>query len=430
MVLQIQQASKLHGVAEVPGDKSISHRAALIGAIAEGETVVTNFLPGADCLATLSCLRALGVKVDGPDKTNRVVIYGRGRQGFTEPLGVLDAANSGTTFRLLTGMLAACPFFSVIEGDASLCQRPMGRVIRPLRSMGATILGRAGDNLPPLAIRGGALQGIDYSLPVASAQVKSAILLAALSACTITRITEPGPSRDHTERMLAFFGADIVKNGLTTTLRPGQPLRARNISVPGDISSAAFLMVAATIVPNSQIVIRNVGVNPTRDGIIEVMRRMGARIEVISRRDDYNESRADIYVTNTPLHGVEIAGKLIPRLIDEIPILALAAAVAEGRTIIRDAAELKVKESNRLATVAAELRRFGARIDELEDGLVIDGVKSLTGASASSHGDHRIAMTVLVAGLVAQGVTLLEDSACIDISFPGFTQVLSSLSGV
>jgi len=425
--LEVQQAAGLHGAIEVPGDKSISHRAAIIGALAEGDTTITNFLPGADCLATLECLRALGVAVEGPDAENRVIIHGRGLLSLVEPEDVLNASNSGTTFRLLAGVLAGSPFFSVLTGDASLRRRPMGRIVRPLSEMGAVIRGRRNDTLAPLAIRGGALRAIQYRLPVASAQVKSAILLAGLFADRPTSGPEPAPTRDHTERMLAAFGADIEKDGLATVIRPGRTLHGQAIRVPGDISSAAFWLVAGTLVPGSEILIRGVGVNPTRRGIIDVLQQMGADITTIPREPAAGEPVADILVRSARLRGIEIGGDLIPRLIDEIPVLALAAALAEGRTVIRGAAELKFKESNRLATTAAELRRFGARVGELDDGLEIEGVPYLTGAAGRSHGDHRIAMTVLIAGLLARGTTTLDDPACIDISFPGFAKILRDL---
>ncbi|MDI6709500.1 MAG: 3-phosphoshikimate 1-carboxyvinyltransferase [Thermoanaerobacterales bacterium] len=426
--MEVHQAHGLRGTIEVPGDKSISHRSAILGALAKGDTTITNFLPGADCLATLACLRALGVAIEGPDRANRVTVHGHGPESLVEPEDVLNAVNSGTTFRLLAGVLAGSPFFSVLTGDASLRRRPMARIVRPLSEMGAAIHGRQNDRLPPLAIRGGRLQGIDHTLPVASAQVKSAILLAGLFAHGTTSVTEPAPSRDHTERMLAGFGADIQKEGLTTVIRPGPSLSGREIKVPGDISSAAFWLVAATLVPESDILIREVGINPTRDGIIKVLQRMGANLEVIPRDPAASEPVADLHVTSARLRGVEIGGDLIPSLIDEIPVLALAAALAKGRTVIRGAAELKVKESNRLATTAAELRRFGARVEERPDGLVIEGVPQLHGAAARSHGDHRIAMTVLIAGLAARGTTTLDDAACIDVSFPGFTGLLKTVA--
>lgn len=426
--MEVRQARALRGTIEVPGDKSISHRAAIIGALATGDTTITNFLPGADCLATLECLRALGVDIEGPDSTNRVIVHGHGPESLVEPDDVLNAANSGTTFRLLAGVLAGSPFFTVLTGDASLRRRPMARIVRPLTAMGATVRGRQNDSLPPLAIRGGGLHGIDYHLPMASAQVKSAILLAGLFADGTTTVTEPAPSRDHTERMLKGFGANIRKEALTTVLEPGRPLHGQEIKVPGDISSAAFWLVAGTLVPESEIVIRGVGVNPTRNGIIEVLQRMGADIRVIPREPAAGEPVADLRVTSARLRGTEIGGELVPRLIDEIPVLALAAALAEGRTVISGAAELKVKESNRLATTAAELRRFGARIEERADGLMIEGVPYLTGAAARSHGDHRIAMTVLIAGLVARGTTTLDDASSIDVSYPGFTNVLEAIT--
>ncbi|AEG15410.1 3-phosphoshikimate 1-carboxyvinyltransferase [Desulfofundulus kuznetsovii DSM 6115] len=427
MNLEITPPRALRGITRVPGDKSISHRAAMLGALAEGDTRIENFLMGADCLATVKCLAEMGVSFTGPDEKGRLTVHGRGPAGLKEPENVLDAGNSGTTIRLMLGILAGLPFFTVITGDASLRRRPMKRVTAPLSRMGARIWGRQGANLAPLAVRGGELQGGSFSLPVASAQVKSALLLAGLSARGETRVVEPAPSRDHTERMLQYFGAEIYKEGLTVTIKGGQVLAGRRVTVPGDISSAAFLMVAAAVVPGSDVTIREVGINPTRDGILEVMRAMGADLEVINRHQLGGEPVADIRVRHSRLRGVTIGGELIPRLIDEIPVLAVAGALAEGELEVRDAAELKVKESNRIATVVEELRKFGVEVEALADGLRVRGGRPLTGTSCTSHGDHRIAMAMAVAGLAARGKTVIQDAGCVDVSFPGFASILSSL---
>ncbi len=425
-MLKTRRSGPLKGVLRPPGDKSISHRAAIIGALAHGTTRIHNFLEGEDCLSTLRCLQKLGVRIEGPDNGS-VVVHGLGPDGWREPSDVLDAGNSGTTMRLLCGVLAGQPFFSVLTGDESLRRRPMARVINPLGEMGARILARDNNRFPPLAISGRRLKGISYRLPVASAQVKSAILLAGLNAEGVTEVIEPVPSRDHTERMLASFGAEITCERQVIRLRPGR-LGARDVTVPGDISSAAFFIVAATIVPGSDVTLLDVGVNPTRDGIIQVLREMGADIETLRPDESGGEPRADIRVRSAPLKGVTIAGAIIPRLIDEIPVLALAAACAQGETVIRDAAELKVKESNRLAAIARELGRLGARVRETEDGLIIAGGWSLRGAACESHGDHRIAMMAAVAGLVAEGVTEVADGECAAVSYPGFTAALNMLT--
>ncbi|MBE3588721.1 MAG: 3-phosphoshikimate 1-carboxyvinyltransferase [Thermoanaerobacteraceae bacterium] len=427
MDLEITPPRALKGEVRVPGDKSISHRAVMLGALAEGDTCIENFLMGADCLATVRCLSALGVSFTGPDDRGRLTVHGRGAGALREPEDVLDAGNSGTTMRLLLGILAGLPFFSVITGDASLRRRPMKRVTDPLSRMGADIRGRQEGNLAPLAVRGGTLQGMEYTSPVASAQVKSALLLAGLLAAGQTSVTEPAPSRDHTERMLQYFGAIIHRAGRTTRITGGQALHGRPVTVPGDISSAAFFMVAAAVVPGSAVTIRDVGVNPTRDGIIQVLKEMGADIEVFNIHEQGGEPVADVRVRHSRLRGVTVAGDLIPRLIDEIPVLAVAGALAEGELVVRDAAELKVKESNRIATVAVELKKFGVDIQELPDGLRVRGGRPLTGARCESHGDHRIAMAMTVAGLAARGKTVIQGAECMDVSFPGFDGILASL---
>ncbi|WP_027352026.1 3-phosphoshikimate 1-carboxyvinyltransferase [Desulfotomaculum nigrificans] len=427
MELTINQIKQLKGETAVPGDKSISHRAVMLGALARGTTRVENFLTGEDCLSTVRCFRALGVPVEGPDN-GCLTIQGVGLNGLQEPVTILDAGNSGTTTRLMLGILAGQSFCSIITGDASLSRRPMARVTTPLAGMGAKFIGRDNNNLLPLAIRGGQLKPLNYQSPVASAQVKSAILLAGLFAQGETSVTEPTISRDHTERMLKSFGADIKQEGTTVTIKGRPELKGRQVVVPGDISSAAFLMVAAAILPGSEVTIRGVGVNPTRDGLLEVLKNMGGQVELLNLRDQCGEPVADIRVKGSDLQGTEISGNLIPRLIDEIPIIAVAAACARGTTVIRDAAELKVKESNRLATVAGELTKLGAAVEELPDGLIIKGGKPLTGAVVDSHGDHRIAMAMAVAGLAARGRTVIKEAQCIPVSFPGFADALKSLA--
>jgi len=427
----VKRSSGLRGRVRVPGDKSISHRALLLGAIAEGITRVENFLPAADCMATLRCVQALGIEVEQLDKKT-LVVHGRGLHGLQEPDDILDCAGSATTMRLLSGILAGQHFYSVLTGNASLRSRPMGRIVQPLRQMGATILGRNDDRLPPLSIRGWRLRGIDYALPVASAQVKSAILLAGLYAEGPTTVHEPGPARDHTERMLKAQGARLKVEGKSITLMPTDKLRAMDISIPGDFSSAAFLIAAACLVPGSEVVIEGVGVNPTRIGFLDVLRAMGADIVVENRREKGGEPVADIVVRESPgfnpgLKGIEVGGDLVPRMIDEFPILAVAATQAEGETVVHDAAELRVKETDRIAATVAELRKMGARIEEKPDGFVVEGPTRLRGTHVDSHGDHRLAMSLIVAGLLAEGETIVEGIECIEDSFPGFVRVLESL---
>jgi len=424
--LTVTPARRLVGQVRIPGDKSISHRAAMLGALAEGDTMIENFLAGADCLSTLSCLRALGVEVQGPDQ-GRVTVRGRGPQGLREPREVLDAGNSGTTMRLLLGILAGLPFFSVITGDSSLRSRPMGRVAEPLRQMGAVISGREGGKLAPLAVQGGRLKGLDFHSPVASAQLKSAVLLAGILGAGETRVTEPHLSRDHTERMLSHFGVPVRRDGLTVAVTGGSKLKAREIKVPGDISSAAFFLVAGSILPGSDIILEHTGINPTRDGVLEVLRAMGADITLLNPRNVGGEPVADIRVRGSRLKGTVIEGGLIPKLIDEIPVLAVAAAVARGETVIRDAAELRIKETDRITAVREELGRLGAAVEELPDGLVISGGMPLKGACCRSRGDHRMAMAAATAGLVAEGGTVVNDADCMEVSFPDFARVLNSL---
>lgn len=418
--------SELVGELDIPGDKSISHRAVLLGALTEGLVEISGFLPGADCLSSVACLQALGVEIEaiGPGSLK---VYGKGWQGLKEPVGVLDVGNSGTTMRLLLGILAGTDFFSVLTGDDSIRRRPMGRVTGPLRAMGAQIQGRNQARLAPLAIQGGKLYGQQHQSPVASAQVKSALLLAGLRAEGRTEVEEPAVSRDHTERMLRTFGVQVGQEGKRTWVDGGQKLQAAAVQVPGDISSAAFWLVAASIIPGSRLYLKQVGVNPTRTGIIDVLTSMGGKIQVLNQRHFGDEPVADLLVESAELKGTEIGGELIPRLIDEIPILALAAVVANGRTVIRDAAELRVKESDRLAAIYRELSKLGAEIVEQPDGLVIEGGARLKGCAVDSYHDHRMAMMLLIAGLVAQGTTQVIGCESIAVSYPGFIQSLRKL---
>ncbi|MBX6378617.1 MAG: 3-phosphoshikimate 1-carboxyvinyltransferase [Clostridia bacterium] len=425
-MLRVVRGRPFEGELRVPGDKSISHRAALIGALAEGRTEVEGFLAAGDCLSTLACLERLGVEVrlDGGGDGGRLVVVSGGPDTWLEPPDVLDAGNSGTTLRLLLGLLAGRPFFSVLTGDASLRRRPMRRVAEPLRTMGAFIDGREGGQLAPLAVRGGRLRPGSFRTAVASAQVKSAILLAGCQAEGVTTVEEPSPSRDHTERMLRAFGAEVAVEGPAVCVTGPARLRGRAVRVPGDISSAAFLLVAAALVPGSRLTVRDVGVNPTRTGVLDALQAMGARVAVCNRRDWGGEPVADVVVEAAELRGIALGGADIPRLIDEIPILAVAATQAQGVTEIRDAAELRVKESDRLAALARELRRLGARVEPLADGLRIEGPCRLVGAACRSEGDHRIAMALAVAGLVADGETVVDDDRCIAISYPSFADDL------
>jgi 3-phosphoshikimate 1-carboxyvinyltransferase len=432
MEQRLRSPARLRGIVAVPGDKSISHRAAIFNALASGAARVENFLVGEDTRATLDCLRALGVEwsLDVGGSLGAVLrVHGVGRGGLRESEDVLDARNSGTSMRLLAGVLAAQPFFSVLTGDGSLRTRPMGRVVAPLREMGAQVWGRGDGAYPPLAVRGGELTGISYRMPVASAQVKSALLLAGLYARGETAVEEPAPTRDHTERMLRAMGARLSQERGLVRIEPLEgELAPLDLRVPGDISAAAFWMVAAALHPDAELHLPGVGVNPTRSGIIEVLRAMGADLEVAEEREQGGEPVADITVRSSRLGPAEVSGDLVPRLIDEVPVLAVAAALTPGRTVIRDAAELRVKESDRIATTCGELRRLGARVEELPDGLVIEGVQSLSGAPCQSHGDHRLAMALGVAGLLAHGETVIEGAEAAEVSYPAFWQDLERLA--
>jgi len=414
------------GEISVPGDKSISHRSIMLGSIASGITTVTGFLRGEDNMATLNAFRAMGVEIE--DDGTTLKIHGRGLHGLSEPEDLLDCGNSGTSIRLLTGLLAGQSFFSVLTGDRYLRKRPMRRVVTPLAAMGATIAGRAGGEKAPLAITGSRLKGISYESPVSSAQVKSAILLAGLYADGETRVTEPHLSRDHSERMLRHFGADIEADGRTVAIRGGRELSGQAIVVPGDISSAAFFMVAGLIVPGSEILIKGVGINPTRTGILDILKMMGGDISLLNSREISGEPVADILVRSSLLKGIEISGDLVPRAIDEFPVIAVAAATAEGKTVVRDARELRVKETDRIKAMADNLRLAGIMVEEADDGMTVYGADGFTAFRADSQGDHRIAMSMLIASLVADGDCTVDDTGCIATSFPTFRQLLEQVS--
>jgi len=423
--LRVEGTTGLRGDIAVPGDKSVSHRAVILGSLASGTTRVHGFLESEDCLNTVRAFGQMGVGMNRP-APGEIEIDGVGLDGLSEPGDVMDVGNSGTGIRLISGVLAGQPFYSVITGDESVRSRPMGRITNPLRQMGAQILGRDGGSKAPLSIVGGSLRPIRYHSPVASAQVKSAVLLAGLFAEGETSITEPALSRNHTELMLRAFGACVRTEGTTAAVVGRPNLQAQDLRVPADISSAAYFLVAALIVPDSEVTIRNVGINPTRTGILDALRAMGGDIALSRERTEAGEPVADITARTSDLRGTEVRGDLIPRLIDEIPILAVAASVASGETIIADAAELRVKESDRIAAAARELSKLGARIEEQQDGMVIHGGAELVGAECDSGGDHRIAMSCAIAGLAARGETIVRDTECIHTSFPGFEEILGA----
>ena len=422
---KIEKAPAIHGELTVPGDKSISHRAIMIAALANGRAEVTGFLPGEDCLSTMKAFQQLGVAITRPTDTT-VIIEGHGGR-FTAPKGDLDCGNSGTTMRLLCGILAAQPFRSRLTGDASLSKRPMRRVIDPLTKMGAKITAEGERGSAPLTIEGGPLVAIEYTVPVASAQVKSAVLLAGLFAKGTTTVTEPEQSRNHTERMLDWHQIRLRKNGLTVSMEGGQTLAARNFAVPGDISSAAFWLTAAGARPGAHLTVKNVGLNPARTGVLAVLRRMGAHVsETVVNAEC--EPSGTVEVRGTRLRATTIGGAEIPNVIDEIPILAIAAALAEGRTIIRDAHELRVKETDRIAAVARNLRAFGVQVDEKDGGMEIEGGATLHGASVESFGDHRIAMAFAILATFVEGPSLIRDTDCVATSYPGFYDTLRRLA--
>ena len=421
----------LKGEVTIPGDKSISHRSIMLGSIALGTTEITDFLDGADCLSTIDCFRKMGVEIER--KPSSILVHGKGLRGLTAPASTLNVGNSGTTTRLISGILSGQNFATTLSGDDSLNSRPMKRIMTPLNTMGAHIRSLNDNGCAPLHIRPGALHGIHYQSPVASAQVKSAVLLAGLYADSPTSVTEPALSRNHTELMLQGFGAyvatDLHTDGTATAhVEPCKELYGQQICVPGDISSAAYFIAAALLVPGSELLVKNVGTNFTRAGFLKVCKAMGADIETVSQTIEGGESRADLLVRYSHLKGTVIEGDIIPTLIDEIPMIAIMAAFADGQTVIRDAAELKVKETNRIDTVTAGLKAMGAVITPTDDGMIIEGTGHLNGASIQSYLDHRIAMAFSVAGLASDGETQIVDSQCVDVSYPEFYATLNSVS--
>ena len=432
--LTIIPGRPLKGTITVPGDKSLTHRAIILTALAEGTSTISGYCPGEDCLNTMRAFQGLGIPIT-PTATE-LTVQGKGFWGLTEPSAPIDCGNSGTGIRLLTGLLSGQDFFSVLTGDESIRRRPMGRVVKPLREMGAVIGGRKGGELAPLAITGAGLHGIAYTSPVASAQMKSALLLAGLFAQGKTRYKEPSLSRDHTERMFQFFGIALAKEegALVLQGRPSVGWRGVHMTIPGDFSAAAFFIVGATIVQGSDITIRNVGMNPTRTGLLEVMRKMGADIQVLDQREEAGEPVGDLRVKSSTLKGMTIGHDLIPKTIDEFPVLCVAAAVAEGDTVISGAEELRVKESDRIATMSRELKAMGALIEERPDGMIIRGLgrggengRLKAAGKTESHGDHRVAMSLAIGGLTAEESMTIADTSCMDTSFPNFEKALVDL---
>ena len=424
--MKFTRTGGLKGEITVPGDKSISHRAVMFGSLAEGTTTIENFLRGADCLSTIACFRRLGIQIE--ETPGQITVHGKGLHGLTAPSQILDAGNSGTTTRLISGILSGQVFETTLTGDASIQKRPMGRIIEPLSQMGASITSLSGNGCAPLKIQGRPLHGIHYTTTVASAQVKSSILLAGLYADSPTSVTEPALSRNHTELMLRQFGADVRTEGTTAAILPNPRLSGQKITVPGDISSAAYFIAAACITPDSELLIKNVGTNPTRDGILRVCRMMGADLTVLPYENQGGEPAADLLVRSSSLKSCVIEGELIPTLIDELPVIAVMACFAKGTTVIRDAAELKVKESNRIDAMAENLAAMGANVTATEDGLIIEGGRPLRGAAIDSRLDHRIAMSFAVAALNADGETEIRDAECVNISYPAFYQDLNRIS--
>ncbi len=425
--MKITKVRRLRGEITVPGDKSISHRCVMLGALSRGTTTATNFLQGADCLSSIDCFRKMGIAIEKRAEKNTVIIHGRGLNGLKAPNETLDTGNSGTTMRLICGILAAQDFESVLDGDASIRRRPMQRIIDPLTQMGAKI--ESANGCAPLHIFGRKLHGIDYQSPVASAQVKSAILLAGLYADGPTTVTEPAISRNHSELMLGAFGAEIQRQGRSVTIAPADELYACDVDIPGDISSAAYFIAAGLITPNSEIRVKNVGVNPTRDGIITVCRQMGADIRLENSHETAGEPVADIIVRTSALRGTEIGGDLIPALIDEIPVIAVMACFADGTTVIRDARELRVKESDRIEVMTANLRAMGADIEPTDDGMIIRGGRELHAAITDSHLDHRVAMALAVAASQCSSETEITGGECVGISYPRFYEDFGKLCG-
>jgi 3-phosphoshikimate 1-carboxyvinyltransferase len=429
MNLTLRPVARLAGAVDVPGDKSITHRALLLGALGEGPSRIRGYLDGGDCRATIGCLRALGIAVEEV-AADEIVVHGRGLRGLCAPAGPLDCVRSGTTMRLLAGLLAGQRFPSTLGGDAQLLRRPMDRVAVPLRRMGADVRGVNGRDAPPLTVRPARLRGVAHDLAVASAQVKSCLLLAGLYAAGETAVREPAPSRDHTERMLRARGVRLRSEGLLHTVEgPAERLEALDTEVPGDLSSAAYWVAAGLLAPAGEVRIRHVGVNPTRTGLLDALAAMGADVARENPRDEGGEPVADLVVRPQPLRATTVSGDLVPRMIDEFPVLALVATQAAGVTRVRDAAELRVKETDRIATVCGALRALGAEIEERPDGFDVRGPTPLRGALAESHGDHRLAMTLAVAGLVASGETVVREAERIADSYPGFTEALATLTG-
>ena len=422
--MEIKKQTNLKGTLTVPGDKSISHRAVMFGSLARGTTRISHFLEGADCLSTISCFRKMGIEIDR--NKDEILVHGRGLHGLTAPTEILDVGNSGTTTRLISGILAGQTFTSELDGDDSIRTRPMKRIMTPLASTGADITSRLDNGCAPLIIHGRPLHAAHYDSPVASAQVKSCVLLAGMYADGITSVTEPFLSRNHTEIMLNYFGAEITSEGTTASIRPEPVLEGRDIQVPGDISSAAYFIAAGLLTPGSEILLKNVGINPTRAGIIKVCMDMGADITLLNESTE-GEPTADLLIRTSSLKGTTIEGSIIPTLIDEIPMLAVMAAFAEGTTIIRDAQELKVKESDRIAVMVDNLRRMGADIEGTDDGMIIHGGRPLHGAVIDSHLDHRIAMSFAVAGTICDGTVEILNGECVNISYPEFYHDLYSL---
>ena len=423
---KIRSEHPLKGEVTVPGDKSISHRAVMFGALSKGITEVTNFLQGADCLSTIDCFRRLGIAIE--NTSEKILVHGKGLHGLTKSDKILDVGNSGTTTRLISGILAGQNFETILNGDESIQSRPMKRIMEPLSLMGADIASLRGNNCAPLRIVGSPLHGIHYTSKVASAQVKSCILLAGLYADALTSVTEPSVSRNHTELMLRGFGANVVCRDKTATITPDPELIGQKIEVPGDISSAAYFIVAGLIVPGSEILVKNVGINPTRDGIIRVCQAMGADMTLLNKREHGGEPVADVLVHYSSLKATTIEGEIIPTLIDELPMIAVMACFAKGTTVIKDAAELKVKESDRIAVMVDNLSRMGAHITATDDGMIIEGGYPLHGAIIDPHLDHRIAMSFAVAALASEGETIIKDADCVKISYPNFYEDLFKLS--
>lgn len=423
--MNIKKAKSLKGEITVPGDKSISHRGVMFGAISKGTTELIGFLDGADCRSTIGCFKEMGIDIT--QNKDHVIIHGKGLYGLTKPENVLDVGNSGTTTRLISGILAGQNFTCTLNGDASIQKRPMGRIITPLSMMGGNIHSLKNNGCAPLEIGGAPLKPIHYDSPVASAQVKSCVLLAGLYADGVTSVTEPVISRNHTELMLSGFGADIKSSGLNVSIVGKPDLFGQKIEVPGDISSAAYFIVAGLICPNADLLIKNVNTNPTRAGIIKVAQKMGAKIELLNEKIVSGEPVADIHVSTSVLHGCEISGEIIPTLIDEIPVIAVMAACATGQTIIKDASELKVKESDRIATVTENLKNMGCEITATDDGMIINGGSPLHGCEIKTYLDHRIAMSFAIAGLISDGDTTFDNESCCCISYPDFFKTIGAI---